>query len=82
MPMNTLADTASEVGPLMPMVRRKIAAKAVVIHFRMPQCQSIAESAATTMISGRIWKKKDGGTRPSAVVNGVKGCATSVLSPT
>ena len=82
MPMNTLAETASDVGPLMPIVRLKMNAKALVIHFRIPQCQSMADSAATTMISGRIWKKKEGGTRPSAVVNGVKGCATSVLSPT
>ena len=55
-PMKTVAAVASAGGPRRPMARSNTRPKPWMIHFRIRQCQSSAESAQITRITGSTRK--------------------------
>ncbi len=55
-PMNTVAAVASAGGPRRPINRSNTKPKPSMIHFRIRQCQSNADSAQITRITGRTRK--------------------------
>ena len=65
-PMNTVAAVASAGGPRRPMVRSNRTPKPWITHFRMRQCQSSADSAQITRITGSTRKAKVN--RPAGLV--------------
>lgn len=58
MPRKMFTATARAEAPPRPMVFWNSSPKPRVIHFRMPQCHSSADSAEITRISGSTWKAK------------------------
>ena len=70
-PRNSVPPPPSPTTPETPSVRRSAQLSPRTSAFKMPQCQSSAESAENTMISGRIWKAMiSGGLAPCAKANG------------